>query len=123
MKDKSSVDFDAEAEVQPLTGTQDVKLDIDSPPASFWRKHSRWIDVQNPLLRKAVVNLTLILIWYEGHIAVDWRNRTSLLGRLECYSSCRPSCPQVLLQHSPECLELYFAGQRAWSVQHGSLPR
>ena len=84
MKDKSSVDFDAETEVQPLTGTQDVKLDIDSPPASFWRKHSRWIDVQNPLLRKAVVNLTLILIWYEGHIAVDWRNRTSLLGRLEC---------------------------------------
>ena len=36
MKDKSSVDFDAEAEVQPLTATDDVKLDIDSPPASFW---------------------------------------------------------------------------------------
>ena len=63
MTDKSSVDFDAEAEVQPLTATDDVKLDIDSPPASFWRKHSRWVDVQSPLVRKALYNLTLILIW------------------------------------------------------------
>lgn len=74
MKDRASdSDSSATDEQKPLQ--EDLKLDIEAglpgdPPLLFGRKQTGWLGRQSPFFQKALVNLTLILIWWGPQGAV-----------------------------------------------------